>query len=484
MNGFDVRFSYQNEKIKPSNINTNEVTNNNDEYFEFVDEFNGPLEMKTLTYDGTGSGIRAIVSFNPPITESEHIIKTGETTGRVVNTQNGVLIGKMSFQMLADEFDKNWFSLETSTTSAPKTGIMINIDGINSYYYDAQTTFNFTDNTASKNADLSNLIVSSGIENENEENSTYKEYDLNPTFNKDIYNYELKLYDYIEQIDIKALLSDEKSNMKIRVPKKDTNNNLIYESDETTIIYEEKDITNNIALPVFINKVGEPDTEITIKVTAEDGKTEKEYKLVLKRPYGTIKGKIYTDPTVFTTGEHIAEVLAYLDKDTQEIVDWSTMINNSNSSISDNLNTIFRGDVTISQNGLSEKAKIITNKDGTFEIYLIPETYNILIDKKGYLDQYYINIEVTEGMTIDLSEKESNGVIELFAGDVDKDGLVGIMDKTMMTKQNGKSMISDSDFNKSCDFNDDGIIDIMDKTRTTKDNGLIRKIIDLKGGSQ
>lgn len=482
MNGFDVRFSYISENIKPSNINTNEITNDAKEYFTFVDEFNGALEMKTLTYDGTGSGIRAIVSFKPPITESEHIMKTGESSGRVVNTQNGVLIGKMSFQMLVDEFDKNWFSLETSTTSAPKTGIMINIDGINSYYYDAQTTFNFTDNTASKNADLSNLIVSSGIEDENEENSTYKEYVLNPIFNKDIYNYELKLYDYIEQIDIKALLSDEKSNMKIKVPKKDTNNNLVYESDGTTIVYDEKDITNNIALPVFINKIGEPDTEITINVTAEDGKTEKEYKLVLKRPYGTIKGKIYTEPTTFTTEKHIAEVLAYSDKDLQGIVDWDSVI--SNTKASDDLNAVLRGNGTLTQTGIAERNKLITNDDGTFELYLLPGIYHLLIDKQGYLDQIYINVEIIEGKVIDLCENEPEKNIELIPGDINKDSSVGILDKTIMTKENGQNKTDHSDFNSSADLNDDGKINITDKTILTKNNNLKRKIINLKGGSK
>ena len=123
-----------------------------------------------------------------------------------------------------------------------------------------------------------------------------------------------------------------------------------------------------------------------------------------------------------------------------------------------------------------------TKDDGTFEIYLIPGKYTLLIDKKGYLDQYYINVNVADKDEIDLSSYETSSVITLIAGDINKDGAIGILDKTIMTKQNGKTQ-TDLEFNPSADLNDDDLINITDKTILTKNNNLVRKIINLEGGN-
>lgn len=72
-----------------------------------------------------------------------------------------------------------------------------------------------------------------------------------------------------------------------------------------------------------------------------------------------------------------------------------------------------------------------------------------------------------------------DGRIELIAGDIDKDGVIGILDKTIVTKQNGKNKLTDTDFNASADINDDGKINITDKTVITKNNGSTRTIIKL-----
>lgn len=101
--------------------------------------------------------IRAVISFNPPVNVSEHIIEK-DGIGKVVTTSGGVLLGRMSFQMTADVFDVSWFSLVENEADSPMTGIKINIDGIHNYQ--AQSTFRFSDMTASKDADLSNLVVS------------------------------------------------------------------------------------------------------------------------------------------------------------------------------------------------------------------------------------------------------------------------------------------------------------------------------------
>ena len=256
LNGFAVRFSYDSSKIQPSNLTSNEVTDDETKYFKFVGEFENVLELFTIPYDGTGNGINAVVSFIPPVEGSEHVEQVGTSGGKVINTENGVLLGKMSFQMEADQFDESWFSLQTSTESSPKTGISINIDGTSKY--EDKNTFRFTDKTASKNANLSNIILSSGIKNEvDPEQSTYKEYSITPEFEKDILEYQYELLEYIDEMDITAILEDQKSSIKLKVPKRDEENNLQYENDGTTILYEEKEINDNEANKIILNKLGD-----------------------------------------------------------------------------------------------------------------------------------------------------------------------------------------------------------------------------------
>ena len=52
-----------------------------------------------------------------------------------------------------------------------------------------------------------------------------------------------------------------------------------------------------------------------------------------------------------------------------------------------------------------------------------------------------------------------------------------------MQKANGLKD-TDTDFDKRCDLNDDGSIQILDKTVLTKNNGNRRKIIDYEGGTK
>ena len=169
-----------------------------------------------------------------------------------------------------------------------------------------------------------------------------------------------------------------------------------------------------------------------------------------------------------------------MESDVEEKVNWETAINNTKNGKSDDLNTVFRGDKENSIIGIEEKNKMNTNDDGTFEMYLIPGKYTILIDKEGYLDQYYINVNIADKNAIDLSSYETSNVITLIPGDINKDGTIGILDKTIMTKQNGKTK-ANLEFNPSADLNNDDVINITDKTILTKNNNLVRKIINLEG---
>ena len=291
--------------------------------------------------------------------------------------------------MITDNFDVSEFNLVENLSYSPNTGIKIDYTAQESYQ--AQSTFRFTDATASKDASLKDLIVSSGTKDGEE--PTYKEYELTPTFDKGVKEYEITLLEYVDKMNITAIQNNEKATMKIKHPKRNEDGNIVYETDGTTIVYEEKELLNNTEYMITLNELGKEDTNITILITAEDGKTTDEYKIKIKRPYGTIKGKIYTAPTASTTGKYIATVRVYKSEDVSKIINWSEVTPGTD-------DTVHKDLMTLTSNNIK------TNDDGTYEIYVIPNKYDILLDKAGYLDDVYIERQVDEGNIVDLGESE------------------------------------------------------------------------------
>lgn len=442
--GFDVRFSYDSTKINPSDIETNEITTDSKKYFKWEDEFKNSLDLFTINYDGNGDGIRAIISFDPPVNVSEHI-KEKTDTGKYVDTGGGVLLGKMSFQMTGDEFNTNWFSLTESSSKSPKTGIKINIDG--THNYQAQSTFRFTDNLSSDDDTLTDLQISSGKNDETDhEKSDYKKYELTPSFDKENLNYKLVINDYIDKINVNAKLSDEKAKMKIKYPKRTENGDLINDSGGK-LEYIENDLTNNEDFEVKLNELGKEDTIITIETTAENGKNRKQYIVTIHRPFATIKGNIYTAPTA-GLGTYESDIRIYNSSDTENVVDWINVKDDTTmlASCHENLLKLKSQDYK-------------TNSDGTYEIYVLPGTYDILFDKQGYLDCIYRSRTLVEGNTLDL------GKTELLAGDLNKDGIIDISDSSFIKVQYLLENTDETYIKYSFyDFNKDGIIDVSDSS--------------------
>ncbi len=402
--------------------------------------------MFTIEYSGEGDGIRAIFSFNPPVEEREHIIDK-EGIGKVVNTDGGVLLGKMSFQMTADVFDATWFNLVAIEDTSPRTGIKINIDG--THYYEEQSTFKFTDETASKDSSLSNLIVSTGkIDKTEPDKSTYKEYEYTPTFNKETFNYDLKLYEYIDTMDIKAITTDSNATMKIKVPKRDKNNKLVYDTDGTTIIYEEKDIESNAPFKLTLNKLGEPDTVITIITTAEDTKTQSNYELVIKRPYGTIKGSVQlgenlrksTELTYGIDLDYLSDIKIYKYKD----INWEELLNG----------LISFDDFDL----INPQTQGISNKeDGSYELFVIPGVYDTYMETKGFTQCVVTQINVNENEIVDI------GSNILYEGDVVRDGVIDLNDLTMEGDLL-RSQVGDGKYQEYYDFHKKGMVNLDDLT--------------------
>ena len=369
--------------------------------------------------------INAIVSFDPPMEESEHIVER-EGIGKVISTTGGVLLGKMSFKMTADEFDISGFGLVTDTNS-PTTGIKINLNIIEAY--EEQSTFRFIDETASKDATLSNILLSSEEVNvEDPISSTYKEYALTPAFNKDTLDYELKLLEYIDNMNLTAIKSDEKATMKISLPSRDEDDKLLYDSSGE-ILYEEKTLDSNVPLEISLNKLGEPDTILTITVTAEDKVTTNEYSIKIIRPYGTITGQIQT----YNTDDiHKATVKLYKTGE----IEWEDYYVSYND--------------VYTHDDLPEPLKYIeTQEDGTFLIYVVPGTYEIMIDKECHFDHIITNNEIKESDTKDF------GTINLIPGDINKDGMIDAKDFNSIKLYFGQDYII-------ADIDESGTVDAPD----------------------
>lgn len=389
--GFDVRFAYDSSNYLLSNLTTNVETDDENEYFDFENEFDGKLDITTIPYSSENTaGIRMIISFDPPVEDSENI-----KDKTLISSGKSVLLGKMSFKMKADTLDISNFRLIEDQTTSPTTGIKINVNIQDSY--EEQSTFIFTNKTTSSDATLNNLILSTGIEGS--EDYTYKKYDLTPIFDKQNKEYSLELNEYINEMNIEAEVSDEKSTMKIKVPTRD--------EDGQTIIYEEKELLNKTKMPVTLNKLGEPDTLIEVIVTAEDGKTQETYKISIHRPYGTIKGSIKYDTIEENENPDINKTTDLNIYKTGKF-NWDEL--------KDIFGEIYENPKTYDDLDQIEKDQYEqSNADGSYEIYVIPGTYDLQIDKKGFLDCIIKNIEVTENGVVDLENKV------LVAGDINRD---------------------------------------------------------------
>lgn len=452
-NGFIVKFKYDKTKLQTSSLTSNEEADELSDYYAPESEFATSLRM--FTYDendiNLGDNVGVIhwgFLLTNPIQPSKHVIaredginvvRTYELDEEGNKINGDVQLGTMSFKMSpnavwGDLKDDLGFELVPCENHSPRTGIKINIDGISNY--EAQSTFRFTDATASKDADLLNIVVSSEQENEeNPESSIQKIYDLDPEFKKEIYKYKVTLYDYLDTIDITATLSDkDNATMKIKTPKHDDKGNLVYDdSGGTTIIYEEENLTHGVPFGVTLNKLGDPDTIITIIVTAEDGVTKREYEVTIKRPYAKIIGQIYIGPMA-SLGIHLANIRIYNSSDVNKIIDWEEAEK-----------TVVNGD-TVHQDLLTLKSQnYITNEDGNYEIYVVPGTYDILIDKESYLDCIFISQKLEENDVLDL------GLRLLYVGDVNKDGIVSARDVSFVQMQYGFSD-TDEGFNANYDF--------------------------------
>ena len=420
--GLDLRFSYDQTKLSPSNITTNSYTDTNTELisptsFEFAGDFGTYMDYMVLSaQDGTYRCVMSLFNNN----DTGTYIENDETLGYVVNSEGGVLLGTMSFRLFNGEVNNSTFALLPSGES-PRTGIKISQTMETEYTNtSAPSVFRFT--VLSNNATLSDIKYDFFNNQDDIDYKTLNLANLDASSTENVSIYKLELNEYLDNISLKFTKAQKDSKIEIN-------------GTEINVL-ESKEIV--------LNLLGREDTEINAIVTAQDGNTKHTYKIIVHRPYGTIKGQVLIAPTQSTTGKNTTNIRVFKSNDVEKEVDLLNVVPN----VMDNLHsTLLNVDSKVYQ----------TEDDGNFEIYVIPGKYDVLLDKDAYLDHIFIRKEVAVNNTINL------GNIELFAGDVNKDGVVQLQDMGEMLAAYGIDEMSPNfELNKALDFNEDLQIQLQD----------------------
>ena len=174
----------------------------------------------------------------------------------------------------------------------------------------------------------------------------------------------------------------------------------------------------------------------TILVTARDGFTTSQYVIeVIRDDKVQISGNVLTENEF---NEHTATVVIY-DKITKE-----------------------------------EVTKSSTNEDGTFEIEISLGTYDIVIEKNGYLRYTLTDAQFKDG----IEENIDLGEFKIYAGDLDGSGRIELNDLVTINDQIILELDNQVEANQMYDLNGDGKIDVLDrdmlKTNYSKQEEIVK----------
>lgn len=243
----DLKLDYDPNLLLPSDLASNQTVDINEQddmptYFEFSNEFGNYLELFGMS--STDGEFRTVVSMlgKEDRTGTNAYLVEDEDIGDYVGVQEQVLLGRISFQVVGEEeiTDK---AFQLKEGNSPKTGIKVNINGVDSY--EAPSLFQFVLDLASDNAYLTNIEM---------DKATIENYD------KTIFNYIVSLDEDTDILEVTPTKEDEKA----------------------TITIEGNEIESGKPYPIELNPIGE-ETEIEILVTAEDGVTQNTYKILVQR---------------------------------------------------------------------------------------------------------------------------------------------------------------------------------------------------------
>lgn len=217
--------------------------------------------------------------------------------------------------------------------------------------------------------------------------------------------------------------------------------------DKHSIITIDDEIVNvetGIVVPLKNMSEISSRTRIVIDVLAEDGVTTERYILNVEKQGGFLQGAVITANTL---GTHHATIKVYRS---DQYIDWK----NTNSTELDEYELVAQTD---------------TYDDGIFQLVLPIGKYDILIDKAGYLDYIVKGVPITQRNTYSIGNKQ------ITPGDIIKDGIVKLTDKTAFLKAYGTEQGTEG-YNEACDFVEDGIIKLTDQSIFLKNYGLEKTI--------
>lgn len=243
----DLKLQYDPNLLLPSDLVSNQTVNINEQgdmptYFTFSNEFGNYLELFGMSsIDGEFRTVLSMLGKEDRTGTNSYLIEDNDI-GDYVSVPEQVLLGRISFQVVGDgEITEQAFQLKEG--NSPKTGIKVNINGVDSY--EDPSLFLFTLNLASDNAYLSNIEMNKAT----------------------IENFDKTILDYIVSLD------EDTDILEITPTKEDGN---------AIITIEGNEVESGKPYPIELNPIGE-ETQIEILVTAEDGVTQNTYTVLIQR---------------------------------------------------------------------------------------------------------------------------------------------------------------------------------------------------------
>ncbi len=198
-------------------------------------------------------------------------------------------------------------------------------------------------------------------------------------------------------------------------------------------ISDNKTVRQQDSKTVDCSDLEQQSIRVPIVVTASDGTTIRTYYVVLVRVHTLIQGRIITEnlEQIYT-----AKVRLYRrkkDGSDEDILDTETD----------------------------------TQEDGTYMLEITEEgTYTVVVEKPGYLSYTVADIEITEGLIVEIKEHK------LLAGDVVQDGEIELDDLVNLNANLNTTIDEENKEEKGIyDFNEDGTIDLEDRKILQKNYG-------------
>lgn len=414
----DLNIYYDSTKLKPSDPTTNDYITSDDatdqNMFIKSDDVKDNLDVWFMKYEPTW--LQYLFSVLSNKSSSYTYIGTNANGDKYTSIKagtEGLKLGTYTYRLYNGKIDNTTFKLQS--TQNQSTGIQVVKDNLDSYT--DPSIFRITLEYQSANAYLKDLQVD----------------DITvDSFDKATLNYTQK---YLKNNDnITILPTAENAASKIKVQKQVDDNK--YED----IAVNDSDGKYSIKL----NDLGN-DTIINVVVTAEDEDTINTYQLDIKRPCTIIKGSVQLGEDLRESMQRTYGIYVKYNADIS--------IYDSNKF---NWDGIRSGENTLDQSDLLEKvSQTASDDEGNYELKVIPGTYDLKIERPGFLVVIIKNVEAIENQTITLDK------YILYEGDPDRTSVIDLNDIIDIV-QNFDISSTDNGYDPKYDFGQSNSIDMDD----------------------